>query len=40
MIIGLNKRDKRLFDAYKVNVNSGALSLIATNPGGVMELED
>ncbi len=36
MIIGLNKRDKRLFDAYKVNVNSGALSLIATNPGGVM----
>ena len=36
MIIGMNKRDKRLFDAYKVNVNSGALSLIATNPGGVM----
>ncbi len=36
MIIGLNKRDKRLFDAYKVNVNSGESSLIATNPGGVM----
>lgn len=36
MLIGLNKRDKRLFDAYKVNVNSGEMSLIATNPGGVM----
>ena len=36
MIIGLNKRDKRLFDAYKVQVNSGEMSLIATNPGGVM----
>jgi len=36
MIIGMNRRDKSLFDAYRVNVSTGELEMAATNPGGVM----
>lgn len=36
MIIALNKRDKRVFDAYRIDINSGKLELIATNPGNIL----
>jgi dipeptidyl aminopeptidase/acylaminoacyl peptidase len=35
LIIGLNKRNKEVFDAYRLNVESGELKLIAENPGNV-----
>jgi dipeptidyl aminopeptidase/acylaminoacyl peptidase len=33
ILIGLNKRDPRVHDVYRVNVNTGELNLIAENPG-------
>lgn len=35
IIIGLNKRDPELFDAYKIDVDAGSLTLLAENPGNV-----
>ena len=35
MLVGLNKRDKRIHDAYRLNVKSGEMTLIAENPGNV-----
>jgi dipeptidyl aminopeptidase/acylaminoacyl peptidase len=37
MIIGMNKRDEQAFDAYRVNVRSGEMRMIATNPGNIMD---
>ena len=36
VLVGLNVRDKSIFDAYQVNVNTGELRLVAANPGDVM----
>jgi len=36
VLVGLNVRDKSIFDAYQVNVNTGELRLVAENPGDVM----
>ncbi len=36
MIIGMNKRDPSLFDAYRININSGEMKMIAENPGNVI----
>lgn len=33
ILVGLNRRDKRLFDAYRLDVKSGKLEMIAENPG-------
>jgi len=33
MIIQMNKRDARLFDAYRINIYSGEMKMIAQNPG-------
>ena len=33
ILISLNKRDARIFDVYRVNVNSGEMRMIAENPG-------
>lgn len=33
MIIGLNQRDPRIFDAYRINIETGEMELIAENPG-------
>lgn len=33
MIVGLNHRNPELHDAYRVNVNSGELTLLVENPG-------
>ncbi len=35
MIIGLNKRNAEAFDAYRIDLNTKALTLIAENPGNV-----
>ena len=35
MIIGLNKRDKRIFDAYRLNIKTGKMDMIAENPGNI-----
>ncbi len=36
MIIGLNKRDKTVFDPYRLNVENGELELLAENPGDII----
>lgn len=33
MIIGLNKRNPQIFDAYRINVQTGDTTLLAENPG-------
>jgi dipeptidyl aminopeptidase/acylaminoacyl peptidase len=35
MIIAMNKRNKSVFDAYRINVETGEIKLIAKNPGKV-----
>src|SRR3984893_14826282 len=35
LIVGLNKRNKEIFDAYRLNVETGDLKLIAENPGNI-----
>ncbi len=35
VIVGLNKRDARVFDAYRLNIITGELSMIAENPGNI-----
>ncbi|MCU0427398.1 MAG: S9 family peptidase [Candidatus Kapabacteria bacterium] len=35
MLVGLNKRNPELFDAYRLNVVSGELTLVAENPGNI-----
>jgi dipeptidyl aminopeptidase/acylaminoacyl peptidase len=35
IIIGLNKRNPQFFDAYRVNVYTGEMDLIAENPGNI-----
>ncbi len=36
VIIGLNKRDPRVFDPYCLNVETGELKILAENPGNIM----
>jgi len=33
MIIGLNKRNPQVFDAYRLNIKTGEMKIIAENPG-------
>ena len=35
MIIGLNKRDPKVFDAYRINVYNGEMKMIAQNSGKI-----
>ena len=35
IILGLNKRDPRIHDAFRVNVTDGTMELIAENPGNI-----
>ena len=37
MLISLNRRDPRVFDVYRLNINTGAMALVAENPGNVSE---
>jgi dipeptidyl aminopeptidase/acylaminoacyl peptidase len=36
LLVGLNLRDRRVFDMYRVNLKSGAVALDTPNPGEVM----
>lgn len=36
MLIGMNKRDPRVFDVYRINIVSGEMQMIAENPGNVV----
>src|SRR5688572_26041277 len=33
ILVGLNKRDARIHDVYRINVNTGEMKMIAENPG-------
>jgi len=35
MLVGLNKRNKEAFDAYRLDLKTGELTLIAENPGNI-----
>lgn len=35
VIVGLNKRNPQVFDPYRLNINTGELSLLAENPGNI-----
>lgn len=35
IIIGMNHRDKRIFDAYRLNVSTGKLTMVGKNPGNI-----
>ncbi|TDY65012.1 dipeptidyl aminopeptidase/acylaminoacyl peptidase [Aminivibrio pyruvatiphilus] len=35
VLIGMNRRDPRLFDVYRLNIASGKLTLIEENPGDI-----
>lgn len=36
VIIGLNKRVPQIFDPYRLNVNTGELTMLAENPGNIV----
>ena len=36
MLIGMNKRDPRVFDAYRIDINTGEMETIAENPGNII----
>lgn len=35
MIVGLNQRNPQVFDPYRLNLNSGEMTMIAENPGNI-----
>ncbi len=35
VIIGMNKRNKEIFDAYRLNVITGKVTMVAENPGNI-----
>jgi len=35
MLISLNKRNKQIFDVYRININTGEMKMIAENPGNI-----
>lgn len=35
MLVSLNRRDKRIFDVYRLKVSTGDLQLVAENPGNI-----
>lgn len=35
MLIAMNKRDPRIFDVYRININTGDMALVAENPGNI-----
>lgn len=39
LLVALNKRNKEVFDAYRLNVETGDLKLVAENPGNIASWE-
>ena len=38
VVIGLNKRNKQVFDPYRLNLKTGEISMLAENPGNIQGL--
>jgi dipeptidyl aminopeptidase/acylaminoacyl peptidase len=38
MLIGMNKRDKKVFDIYRINVISGDMKMVLQNPGNIVDV--
>jgi dipeptidyl aminopeptidase/acylaminoacyl peptidase len=36
VIIGMNKRNPQIFDPYRLNINTGELTMLAENPGNII----
>ncbi|UCC41281.1 MAG: S9 family peptidase, partial [Candidatus Aminicenantes bacterium] len=36
MLIQMNKRDARVFDVYRISINTGEMEMIAQNPGNII----
>ena len=36
VIIGMNKRNPQVFDPYRLNINTGELTMLAENPGNIV----
>jgi len=36
VIIGMNKRNPQVFDPYRLNINTGELTMLAENPGNII----
>lgn len=36
MLIGMNQRDARVFDVYRINIVNGEMEMIAENPGNIV----
>lgn len=36
VIIGMNKRNPQVFDPYRLNINTGELTMLAENPGNIL----
>lgn len=32
----MNKRDKRFYDVYRININNGEIEMLAKNPGNIV----
>ena len=37
MLIAINQRNPQIHDPYRININTGALTLLAENPGNIMQ---
>lgn len=35
MLISMNQRNKRIFDVYRININTGEMKMVAENPGNI-----
>jgi dipeptidyl aminopeptidase/acylaminoacyl peptidase len=35
MLVSMNKRNKRIFDVYRININTGKMKMVAENPGDI-----
>lgn len=36
MLMMMNKRDKRFYDVYRININNGEMEMLAENPGNIV----
>ncbi|GAI08987.1 unnamed protein product, partial [marine sediment metagenome] len=36
MLMMMNKRDKRFYDVYRININNGEMEMLAENPGTII----
>ena len=39
ILIGMNKRDPKIFDAYRLNIYTGEMKMVGENPGNISGLD-